>query len=59
MTLRFHNSLSRQLEPFETIEPGSVRMYTCGPTVYDSAHLGHARSAITFDVVRKTVPMAM
>ena len=49
--LRIHNSLSRQLEPFEPAEPGHVRMYVCGMTVYDLCHIGHARAMISFDVV--------
>jgi cysteinyl-tRNA synthetase len=53
MTLRIHNSLSRQLEPFEPLEPGRVRMYVCGMTVYDLCHLGHARSMVAFDVVQR------
>jgi cysteinyl-tRNA synthetase len=51
MTLRIHNTLSRQLETFEPIEPGRVRMYVCGITVYDLCHVGHARSQLAFDVV--------
>ena len=38
-------------EPFTTIEPGRVRYYVCGPTVYDSAHIGHGRCYVAFDVV--------
>ncbi len=53
MALQVHNTLTRRKEPFETIEPGKVRMYVCGPTVYDKAHVGHAMSAIVFDVVRR------
>jgi len=48
-----YNSLTRRKEPFETIEPGRVRMYVCGPTVYDKAHVGHAMSSIVFDVIRR------
>jgi len=51
MTLRIYNTLSRKKEPFEPLEPGKVRMYVCGPTVYDSCHIGHARSAVVFDVI--------
>ncbi len=51
MTIRIYNSLSRQKEVFEPVEPGRVRMYVCGPTVYDSCHIGHARSVVVFDVI--------
>jgi len=53
MSLHIHNSLSRQLEPFSTLEPGHARMYVCGMTVYDLCHLGHARSIVAFDVVQR------
>ncbi len=49
--LHIHNSLTRQKEKFEALHPPFVGMYVCGPTVYGNAHLGHARSAITFDIV--------
>lgn len=51
MTINIYNSLMRSKEPFETLEPGRVKMYVCGPTVYDSCHIGHARSVIVFDVI--------
>ena len=51
MTLHVHNTLTRRLEPFVPIEPGHVRMYVCGITVYDLCHLGHARMMLAFDVV--------
>ena len=53
MTQRVYNTLTRKKEPFETIEPGKVRMYVCGPTVYDKAHVGHAMSSLVFDVIRR------
>ncbi|MBL0943435.1 MAG: cysteine--tRNA ligase [Hydrogenophaga sp.] len=53
MTLHIHNTLTRRLEPFAPIEPGHVRMYVCGITVYDLCHVGHARSNIAFDVARR------
>ncbi len=53
MTLHIHNTLTRRLEPFVSIEAGHVRMYVCGITVYDLCHVGHARSAIAFDVARR------
>ncbi len=51
--LRLYSTLSRKVEPLETIEPGVVRMYVCGVTPYDNAHIGHAMSAIVFDVIRR------
>lgn len=51
MTLRVYNTLGRKKEIFEPIEAGKVRMYVCGPTVYDSCHIGHARSVVVFDVI--------
>ena len=53
MALRVYNTLTREKSDFETIEKGKVRMYVCGPTVYDSAHVGHAMSALVFDVIRR------
>ncbi len=53
MSLRIYNTLSRALEPFTPIEAGHVRMYVCGVTVYDRPHIGNARSAVAFDVVRR------
>jgi len=53
MSLRIYHTLSRKKENFETIEPGKVRMYVCGPTVYADSHLGHAMSALVFDIVRR------
>jgi cysteinyl-tRNA synthetase len=53
VSLRVYNTLTREKSEFTTIEEGKVRMYVCGPTVYDSAHVGHAMSALVFDVVRR------
>jgi cysteinyl-tRNA synthetase len=53
MVLRLYNTLTQTLEPFEPLIPGQVRMYTCGVTVYDLCHIGHARSALVFDVIRR------
>ncbi|MFN8440234.1 MAG: cysteine--tRNA ligase [Caldilineaceae bacterium] len=53
MSLRLYNTLTRQTEDFETLEPGKVSMYVCGPTVYANAHIGHAMAAIVFDMVRR------
>ena len=52
-SIQLYNSLTRQKEPFTTIVPGEVRMYVCGVTPYDSAHIGHAMSLIVFDVIRR------
>ncbi|WP_216899902.1 cysteine--tRNA ligase [Synechococcus sp. CCY 9618] len=53
MTLRLTNTLSRRCEPFAPLEPGKVSIYCCGVTVYDLCHLGHARSYIVWDVLRR------
>ncbi len=50
-TLRLYNTLTRTKEDFVPIDPKNVRMYVCGPTVYDYAHIGNARPAIVFDVL--------
>ena len=49
--MKLHNSYTNQVEEFKPIEKGKVKMYVCGPTVYDNAHLGHARCYITWDVL--------
>ena len=51
MSLRLYNTLTRQKEEFVPIDPSNVRMYVCGPTVYDFAHIGNARPVIVFDVL--------
>jgi cysteinyl-tRNA synthetase len=53
MGLRFANTLGGDKKDFEPLEPGSARIYVCGPTVYDVPHIGHARMAIVFDVLRR------
>nr|CBX31873.1 Cysteinyl-tRNA synthetase [uncultured Desulfobacterium sp.] len=53
MSLRIYNTIERKKVPFEPVQPGKVSMYVCGPTVYDSCHIGHARSVIVFDVILK------
>ena len=53
MALRFFNTLSRQKEEFVPLEPGQVRMYTCGPTVYDYAHIGNFRTYMFEDLLRR------
>lgn len=50
-----YNSAKREKELFTPLETGRVRIYVCGPTVYDDAHLGHARSAVAFDLLRRTL----
>ncbi len=51
MSIRIYNTLRGKKEPFVPIEPGRVKLYVCGPTVYDSCHIGHARSVVVFDVI--------
>ena len=53
MTLSLYNTLTRRKELFEPLEPGKVKMYYCGVTVYDYCHLGHARACIIWDVARR------
>ena len=52
-TLRFHNSLTRREEEFRPLDPEHVKLYVCGPTVYDLAHLGNARPVVVFDVLAR------
>src|SRR6266446_5370642 len=51
MPLQLYNSLTRRKEAFQPLDPERVRMYVCGPTVYDFAHIGNARPVIVFDVL--------
>jgi cysteinyl-tRNA synthetase len=53
MSLRIYNTLSRSLQYFSPAEPGHVRMYVCGMTIYDLCHIGHARMMMAFDVVQR------
>ncbi|MDO8603243.1 MAG: cysteine--tRNA ligase [Candidatus Omnitrophota bacterium] len=53
MSIKIYNTLTRKKEEFQPIKKGEVGMYVCGPTVYDVPHIGHARSAYAFDVVRR------
>ena len=51
MELRLYDTLTREKRPFAPLDPNNVRMYVCGPTVYDFAHIGNARPVIVFDVL--------
>lgn len=51
--LKIYNTLTRKVEEFQTLEPNVVKMYVCGVTVYNDAHVGHAMSAIVFDIIRR------
>jgi cysteinyl-tRNA synthetase len=53
MMIRLYNTLTRKKEDLQTLEPGIVKMYVCGPTVYNDAHVGHAMSALVFDIIRR------
>ena len=53
MKIKLYNTLSRKKEEFRPINNGTVKMYVCGPTVYDVPHIGHARSSFVFDVIRR------
>lgn len=53
--LQVHNTRTHRLEPYESREPGHTRMYVCGPSVYDEAHLGHARSYVAYDAIKRTL----
>src|SRR5437016_5856224 len=53
MALRVYNTLTRQKEPFETVQPGKVGMYLCGPTVYKPSHVGHMVGPVIFDMVKR------
>ncbi|QDA31303.1 cysteine--tRNA ligase [Thermococcus indicus] len=53
MAIRVYNTLTKRKEEFRPLRDGEVRMYVCGPTVYDYTHLGHARTYVAFDVIRR------
>ena len=53
--IRLYNTLTRKKEELQTLEPGIVKMYVCGPTVYNDAHVGHAMSALVFDIIRRYI----
>src|SRR5258706_15709853 len=55
--IRFHNTLTRRIEELAPLEAGKVRMYTCGPTVHDYAHIGNYRTFIWEDLLRRTLEL--
>src|SRR5882672_6739326 len=55
MPLRLYNTLKRQVEPFVPSDPSNVTFYTCGPTVYDDAHIGNFRSFLAADLLRRWI----
>src|SRR5579863_5211698 len=55
MPLVLYNSLTRRKEPFAPIDPKNVRMYVCGPTVYDLVHIGNARAVVAFDLLYRVL----
>src|SRR5580698_930619 len=57
MPLRFYNTLTQQVQPFDPIDPDVVRMYTCGPTVYDYAHIGNFRTFVFYDLLRRVLKL--
>ena len=58
VTIKLHNTLTRQKETFEPIDPSNVRLYACGPTVYDYAHIGNARPVVAFDMLFRLLRLA-
>jgi cysteinyl-tRNA synthetase len=55
MALRFYNTLTQEVQPFAPLEDNTVRMYTCGPTVYDYAHIGNFRTFVFYDLLRRAL----
>ena len=53
MTLKLYNTMTRRKEEFKPLEPGKIGIYACGITAYDVCHVGHARSAVVFDVITR------
>ena len=53
MPLRVYNTLTQTKEPFETVHPGKVGMYVCGPTVYSPSHIGHMVGPVIFDTIKR------
>src|SRR5208337_1763164 len=58
MPLRIYNTLTRQKEDFQTVRPGKVGMYVCGPTVYKPSHVGHMVGPVIFDTVKRYLTYA-
>src|SRR5213592_1629822 len=56
--VRIHDSLAKRAVELTTREPGKVSMYVCGPTVYDTPHIGNARTAVAFDTIRRYLEWA-
>jgi cysteinyl-tRNA synthetase len=57
-TLRFYNTLGRQMEDFVPLAPGRAGLYTCGPTVYNYAHIGNLRTYLFEDILRRALQYA-
>jgi cysteinyl-tRNA synthetase len=57
MALRFYNTLTQQVQPFDPVDPNAVKIYTCGPTVYDFAHIGNFRTFVFYDLLRRVLHM--
>jgi cysteinyl-tRNA synthetase len=55
MALRFYNTLTQEVQPFVPVDPNAVKMYTCGPTVYDFAHIGNFRTFVFYDLLRRVL----
>src|SRR5438552_11647251 len=53
MSLRVYNTLTQAKEPFQTVTPGKVGMYVCGPTVYSKSHIGHMVGPVIFDTIKR------
>lgn len=53
MTIRFYNSLTRKVEEFTPVRPGEVRLYSCGPTVYNFVHIGNLRAFAFVDLLKR------
>jgi cysteinyl-tRNA synthetase len=55
MSLRFYNTLTQEVQPFVPVDPNAVKIYTCGPTVYDYAHIGNFRTFVFYDLLRRVL----